>query len=1177
MKKKLSLLLVPIYLVSCVSNPVAQSPKEAPVVNLITDVDYELFQLSECVEKTSSRSPSSESKCIKFYEKSLVVPESVKAEQKADVMSAIAGKTKVIEQFGQTENFGLWAMYLGSEKVNRMIRGTNANDPKPADFIPVKKIKSISLAWRTIRDIPDSKFSLSTDMMLDLNKLLRGDIETSVMQDLNSRVGNTPQGRSAVQEFVKNLKSSLVSEPGYRKKAIRINGLFESISDAEFVTIKANVESIGGKVTETIFSEVNARSFVVELPKGKRVLDETAKILSDANAKMSQMVTASYKEKIDFIAELHTKLAILTPFSQINDLTVQMLVNRVLIQVGLDPAVQINIDMNMTRDQVAELYRNGIAEYLQYTKNTFDIKATNEKQEAAGLGDIIVGNEAAAITYRGAALRVKITGKYAEKFSNAAGSMRRKDQVTPLDGRMVQIGPDKRNFVLKDDGFLYDSIIPYVVRVESGKAKLYPISDYSYRLLGLGGQYTGEKGVRRAITPQHQEHLGENLAAVENLLTGKSKPEDFEIVYNRDLLEANKKGALYLYEWQYPTLVRASSIKEDPKTNPYAVLAPGRGDPIAEKYEGNSAFEEAFMRGTRGIKIGDIIGQYERKDLDYNQLAREVRESNVPDKTKQAVLANITESRRKLHTAAREIMRPFFVRVSELTPAELNQLRGNSKYFILEDYIKNFSKLGHESFEKAVEKMGDDHVYVHRIQSGRQTNMVGFLSQTETRNHPLARILSVNGMVIPQVREIYSLMRSPKELNAVTEDGAVGPLVKQKIASIAKGVPRVEKTLEWLVLYIYSKKEKFVQNSEEFESLFMNHYLHAVNRASKEGVSTTADPTYLLMLKTYEDYAAFKPADGLVQLFENFRGSKQPAADAKAWLQGLAERETKEKLPRDYYEKGWIGAFSKEFNVPAEKIIELIGESSSDKFTKEKDGTLYVLRVPVKDIDSNYATGYDGQYENTTRGGFGVVKSKLGIFSRPIVDKSYAGAAKYGVNLVGLSKNARDVYDLATSHLESKADFTPYLVYSPATANRHKSILPGLASTRKGTYAQAVTALRGLKFDMKSIKTEADATGFKQIMEDVLNETVKAIESKTGSEERKELIETLSLFFREHGTNNTAVAAWALEAWESMLPVKGQPAKVGKEMSTRARAETKFYRTLLGMDAQASATAQTGT
>ena len=238
---------------------------------------------------------------------------------------------------------------------------------------------------------------------------------------------------------------------------------------------------------------------------------------------------------------------------------------------------------------------------------------------------------------------------------------------------------------------------------------------------------------------------------------------------------------------------------------------------------------------------------------------------------------------------------------------------------------------------------------------------------------------------------------------------------------------------------------------------------------------------------------------------------------------------------------------------------------------------MYVLRVPVKDIDSNYATGYDGQYENTTRGGFGVVKSKFGIFSRPIVDKSYAGAAKYGVNLVGLTKNAREVYDLATSHLESKADFTPYLVYSPETATRHKGILSGLTSTRKGTYAQAVTSLRGLKYDMKSIKTESDAAGFKQIMEDVLNETVKAIESKTVSDERKELIETLSLFYREHGTNSTTVATWALEAWESMLPVKGQPVKVSKEMATRARAEAKFYRTLLGMDAQSSATAQTGT
>jgi hypothetical protein len=1163
MKKNLALLLVPIYLVSCVSNPVAQAPRETPTVNLITDNDFDFMQLTDCVEKSDNRSPADASKCVNFYEKS------ADSSKKTSALEAISGKTKVIEQFGQTENFGLWAMYLGTEQVNKMIRGSNANDLKPADFIPVKKIKSISLAWRTIRDIPDNKFTLSANVMLDLNRLLRGDVETSVMQDLNSKIGNSDKDKSAVKSFVKIIRSSLGLEPGYRKRALRIDSSFEAVSEVEFNIIKRNVESIGGKVTETVMSTENSRSIVVELPKGDAVVKLASEILEEANSKMPKMVSASYKDKIDFVAELHTKLALLSPFSKVNDLTIQMLVSRVLIQLGLDPAVQINIQMDMPKEHVAELYRNGIAEYLMYTRKTFAIDL--DKKSTSEIPEYVVGNEAAAITYRGAALRVKITGKYAEKYAHAASIMRRKDFVTPLDNRIVQIGRDRRNFVLKDDGFLYDGITPHVIRFEDGKTKLYPISDYSYRLLGLSGQYTGELGVRRAITPQHQEHLGNNLDVVENILTNKTKPEDIEVVYNKELVDANRTGDLHLYEWQYGTLLRASLIREDPKENPYAVLAPGRGDPIADKYEGNSAYEEAFVRGTRGIKIGDVVGQYERKDLDYNQLAIQVRGSKLGDKEKKLVLANIHESRRRLHSAAREIMRPFFTRVAQLTPAELTQLRGNSKYFILEDYLKNFSKLGHESFEKAVEKMGDDHVFVHRTQSAGQTFLFGLMSQTEMRGSPYIRILTANGMIVPGLRDIYSLMQQKSERDAIVENGNIGPLVKQKIATLAKGVPRAEKTIEWLVLYIYSKKEKFIQNSEEFESLFMNHYLHAVNRASKEGVSTTADPTYLLMLKTYEEYAKFKPADQLVELFNKYKkGDNDPELEARTWLQKLAQRESKEKLPAEYYEKGWVGAFSKEFSVSMEDIVAQVGNTVNDKFTRENDGKIYVLRVPVDRVDSNYATGYDGQFEDTTRGGFGPIRAKVGLFSRPIIDKSYAGSAKTAVNLVGLTPNARAVYDLATLHLESRADFTPYLEYSPATATRHKQFLAGLTSSKKSIYTRAVDSLRTLKFDMNTVKAESDLAGFKVIMEDIFNETLKAIDTKTEPESRKELLEIMSSFYRQHSVMNSQVAAMALEAWGSIVPVRGQPAKVSKEVATRARAEVKFYRTFLGVETVAA-------
>lgn len=1174
MKKQLSLLLVPIYLASCVSNPVAQSPKEAPVVNLITsvenrnrNVEFEFLKLSDCAEKNVNRSPSAQTKCVKFYETT-----TVPAEKKViDVVSEISGKTRLVEQFGQTENLGLWAMYFGSTRVREMIKGDSSTSIHPVEFISEKQIKAFSLAWRTLRDIPDSKFQLSGDVMLDVNRLLMGDVETSVIQELNSRITDETQKATGLKSLAQNISGYFKTNPGFRKKVQREE--FENVSEELFENYKRNAEIVGGRVIEAADSMPNARVFTVEVLKGDAVRMVTDGILRDANRKLAELVNASYSQKIDFIAGLHLELAALKPMAKLNDLTVQMVVNRALIQLGLDPAVRMDIDLSMTRDQVAELYRNGIADYLGYTQKTFDIKLLKD-------GSIGIENEAVAITGRGAGIRVKIYGKYATRYPKAAALMRAKDQVTPLDNRMVQLGQNKRVFVFKDDGFLYDGIIPYTVRVENGKHKLYPVSDYAYRVLGLNGDYTREEGVRRSITIEHQALLKQNLASMEALLQNKMKSEDFDIVYDKNLLDANKDGSLYLYEWQISSLERAAKIKEDPKEDPYAVLIPSRGDPFNEKTAGRSSFEQNFFKGSRGTKIGDLIGQYEQRDLDYNQLAREVKKNKmIPETRKQRILKDIMDSRRKLHLATREILRPFLDRYNALSASEKDNLRDNASFYQFEDYLRNFSKLWFETLDQGIQKFGDDHVYVQRVQTAGLTRLLGFRSQTEFKSHPAVVLLTMNGMIVPQLREIYAAMKSPKE-SADLENGNVSGVIAQKIASIAKGNKRIEATLGSVVLRVYGKRAADIQSLPEFESLFMSHYLHAVNRGMKEGISTTADPTYLAMVKTYEQFASMKPDDSLIAFFKEFKkDSKDPAADAKQWLEDLAKKEKQKKLPLEYYELGWIGGFAKEFNIPVEQLVEAANrtKSNNDKFTSQSDAVIYVLRIPVEEIDSNYASGYAAQFENTTKRGYGVIRSKWGVFARkPIIQRQYKGSQKFGVNLAQLSDSARAVYDMTNNHIESKPDFTPYLVYS-AQSNRHQGILAGLANpANKKVFPDSIKALSALKFDLQTLKTEQDVAGFKQMIEDVFNGTINAIEANKNEAERKDILMALSAFLKEHGLRDERVAGWVIELWEGIVPVKGQePPKVqvGKDVQRRGRTEIATLKQVVGVPAATEDTA----
>lgn len=1165
MKKQIQYLLVPLYLTSCtttqVSNTNSGMEQKVSSESGAPQLDLEFLKLSSCAEENAQRAPSSQTSCQKYYEADKAITELTKQQIREGIISEMSGKTRILEQFGQTENLGFWAMYLGSARVKEILK----SDMHPVEFMTDKDVKSFSRAWRTLRDISDSKFSLSSDLAMDINKLLQGDAETTVIQEMNSRLTfEQADKKKSALDSLKSSVQSYFSGSGYRTKAIEKDYSFDQISEADFAAIKKNIESVGGRVEETNFSAEKSRSFVVYAPRGEALQTQLNRVLSSANRSMATMKNASFNDKIDFVADLHLKLTAISPFSKLNELTVQMLINRVLIQVGLDPAVRVPVDLSMSKSQVAELYKNGIVDYITYTQKTYDVKSDKKSDSS----EIYAEKEAVAITGRGAGLRVKIYGKYAKAYPKAIALMRSKDRVTPIDGRMIQLGADKRSFVLKDDGFLYDGVTPYTVRLENNQYKLYPISDYAYRLLGLNGELTGEIGVRRAITEEHQELLRDNLATIESVLSGSIKAEDFQQVLDRNVLQANKEGSLFLYDWQIPSLERAAKIKEEPKEDPYSTLIPSRGDPIEIRKAGRSSFEQNYFKGSRGNKIGDLIGQYEQRDLDYNQLAREVKRNNkLTSAQKERILNNILESRRKMHAAAREILKPFLTGIEGLNARELNNLRANAQFFQLEDFIKNFSKLRYETFDQAVEKMGDDHVFVQRVQTGKLTFWMGFLSQVEMKSNPFVRVLTLNGLLVPQLRDIYNLMKNPLALKNLNESATLSMQVKAKIAEISKGNKVIEGIISSAVLRIYSSRAKDIQNVEEFESVFMNHYLHAVNRGSKLGISTTADPTYLSTLKTYEQIAKLGPEEGLINLFKELKkDTKDAKVEAQAWLLELAQKEKTKKLAVDYYELSWIGAFAKEFKQPLDLVIEIVNKSKSnnDKFTQQDDGAIYVLRVPVEEIDSNYASGYAAQFENTTRKGYGVIRSKWGVITRPLIQRAYKGNEKYGVNLAGLSENARGVYDMMSTHLEPQADFTPYLTYS-SNSSKHVKVLGDLFDQNQKVYNQAIRDLKGLKYDLQTIKGKEAIEGFKALVEDVFNTSLKVVEYQKEKEVRKTILDSLKLFLQNHASQRGGeeVAGWALEMWESVATSQG---KYSKDIVSKAKSEVNVYKRRLGIE-----------
>ncbi len=820
---------------------------------------------------TTMREPNAVNACLKSFDsnlKSSTKSEASKSEKaeasKKALFDSVVRRQKEIEQFALTEPQGLWALFLGVETVrNSLQEGVH-----PIELIGEKKAFVWSKAWRTLRDIPDEKFSLSTKLMSDLNKMILGENSVDLLNKLSPEM--------------------------YTEKE---RGIFSRLWNK---TVK-KVFSSAGDFRGSSESQLNT-------------------IFEVANGKLNHLKEASDLEKLNFVSELHLSIHQLSPMKKMSDQTLQLMMNRVLVQLDLAPSTMISIELTSTLEDVRTQYIAGVTAYVNLSKQDY--------------------KEVPSVMGRGVGTLIPLSKDEREKFPNVGRIIRHKGALTPdLAGQVFRMGKEKKMFVIAEDGLIYDNYgIPYSVIEVAGQLKVYPLSYKSYILMSYNGSQNQIQGLMRDPTPEHIQLRAKNLEVVEKLMSSNLAPEAIEVVKVPELHAANKEGDFYFHSWQAPMLKRAALIVADPLKDPYAVLANGRGDAVSRKEGGISTFENSYYNGTEGIRISDVLGQYERKDLEYAKLEVYVSDSkNLSPSDRSEILQSIMQSRRKLHLAGRTLMRPFLDQVKSLSDFDYAEIRKNSQFYGLEKFLFKYSKLNYESYDQAVAAMGSRHVYVMRASSGKLVKFLGLRSQSEMRSLIDVPILSDAAKSL--VQKLYKAQKSSQSMDVTAET-----------KSASAGNKTLELIIDSAVKRVFISEFQFKRTEEEFQSEFITQILHAAsNRGSKKGLSTTVRTDLLFKPNAVKEADPEAPADTPAS---NTKFAKQSDAEVYFLKVPVGDVDVAySSLWRNQYEvylKHGYGNLETRWKVIQEKVPNTsLGVNNYDSLSSSAKAVLDIVNEPL--------------------------------------------------------------------------------------------------------------------------------------------------------------------------------------------------------------------------------------
>jgi len=633
------------------------------------------------------------------------------------------------------------------------------------------------------------------------------------------------ENQKAKQSFFGKLlpffKGRVFTEGGvYRKRRVFHSYLEKPISLEKFEQIKRNKEIIGIDFIPEPFGRGENEVYGVLLyPSPKNLMQKVNELCDWFNTEKAKIDEQSQEamDPIALAATFQFKFVGLHPFLDGNGRISRLLMTRILREFDLPPSIResFSSDIDLPLDTHIQNVREGIINFIRH------IKRITRTQEPPNISNRGYGT--------------KIKDLMENDFVVSTIMPENINQI--FDFSKIQNG-----FLLSIDGFFYNSLgIPHAVN----NGKLYPIADATYRFYAFGGHYDSNlSGVKRKPNPEHKKLYLQNLQLAHDVNHGLISERDVDVAPYLTIKKANKTGSLFFYDWQTDLLKHVTIIREDPKKNPFAVLVQNRGDPINNKKSGTTHFENMVLNNYMRISVSDIIGQYELRDLDFYKLKNYVQK-NIEGKLKHELLDNIYESRKKLHGAGRVLLKRFFELKKNLSELDLKYLNKHPEFIGYTTYLE-YSKLGFDDFNDAIDKLDDQSIYLLRGTSEDRVNILGFRSEKDILD--LIEALPSNAEIKDLISEVNSVLDGQNKTDAQNYSALKHPFLTKTIVELARENPAIRHALIFAEKRILENPFKHRGMEEEYDRFFVDLLLHASNFSPKKGISTTVSPKLLFNL-----------------------------------------------------------------------------------------------------------------------------------------------------------------------------------------------------------------------------------------------------------------------------------------------------------------------------------------
>ncbi len=692
--------------------------------------------------------------------------------------------SRLQEQFSEIQAKRPWSDWIDPEAdYMRFIESYTYLNKKP--YVSGSELygKPVYLAWKKadnrLKSIPRGELVLDRKLIREIHDLATPSFFTELTEKYG-KLGKLPAG----------LLTALRSNANFLLRPLK-----RPLSEHAYESVLGNPLL---KFIELPFplSRKGARRGIISCVDHDQITIEMNKLLSWYNENKDKA------DPIHLAAQFQRRLVSIHPFVDGNGRTSRLIMDRILAEHDLPPALirDMDMDLYLSPQEWEASVRQGVFAHLEIIRTN---KGPRPPPISVGTGPMRLPKNPAL--------------SYLE-----------------LTGKDFQIG--SQGFRLGQDGFLYSNEgIPHVFH----DGQLFPVSDRAYFLYGK--KSSGMAGA--TVSDAYRDVIQSNYRLIRKIQDKAVDAKSIRIQSYRAIDSSNKSSRLTLYPWQKQLFREAITIEEK---LPERVL--NRNLSPQNRYEFVHSGKESKPSGAS--QLSHMIAQYETMDrefYDYLNLAK----NDFPD-----LVPEVISSRKKLHLAARQLLEPFLKELETLTPAQRKELDQFPRFRAVQEYLSR-SKLGYRTYEDAMRSVDDNQMILFRNEM-IHARLLGFNS-AKTYNDFFFKLPGHQGFLklvryfyyevwLPKILPKYK--KNPEELEKLLQwkdiERDLPPQIATEASKLGKVVGRVDELLRRVIRNFILERDVPANSDEAFKRAYVDHVLHTSDYGLKKNISFTSSPAYLI-------------------------------------------------------------------------------------------------------------------------------------------------------------------------------------------------------------------------------------------------------------------------------------------------------------------------------------------